>query len=181
MPQILVIRHSLAQANEEGILMGAKFDSPLSEKGREVAAQKGRTLLAEGFMPDRVFTSELTRAKQTADIIIQELGITLKTEAMPGFNERDFGVHDGKPYLSVLAAFETYGDNPPTVEPATTFVARVMEAFQFVQAETTGVTLIVTHSNPEMVMQTAVYNPDATQEFWKLGDPAYCEGFTYTF
>jgi len=181
MPSLTVIRHSLALANEQGILMGAKLDSPLSKKGIEVARAKGAALKAEGFLPDKVYTSKLARAKQTAEIILEELGAEVMIAELAALNERDFGEHDGKPYQSVLTAFDTYGDNPPTIEPVEHFVRRVVSAFEEIKSNTTGTTLVVTHSNPVMVMQRAIFDPESLRKFWELGDPAYCEGFVYNF
>ena len=181
MAQLIVLRHSLAEANEQGILMGAKLDSPLSEKGQEIARQKGKALRAEKFAPDRVYTSQLQRAKQTAEIIVNELGAQPMVIELEGLNERDFGIYDGKPYKYVLEALEKEGDNPETVEPADVFIRRVTAALDIIKNETTGTTLVITHSNPAMVMQTALFNPDNLQRFWELGDPPYCGGFTYEF
>ena len=181
MPSITVIRHSLAQANEQGVLMGAKLNSPLSEKGIELAKSKGMAFKNEGFAPDRVYTSQLLRAKQTADTILDTLGLTPPLVELADLNERDFGIHDGQPYKSVLDAFEKYGDNPPTIETVSAFVARVSQAWEQIKNETDGVTLVVTHSNPEMVLQCLAFYPDRVERFWELGDPAYCEGFIYEF
>jgi broad specificity phosphatase PhoE len=161
--------------------MGAKLDSPLSEKGIELAKQKGIALRAEGFRPNRVYTSSLLRAKQTARIILDEIGVDARVIELSDLNERDFGKHEGKPYKSVLDAFEKEGANPATVETVDIFVQRVLRAFEHIKDETTGTTLIVTHSNPEMVLQTAIENPDNILKFWELGDPHYCEGFAYEF
>jgi broad specificity phosphatase PhoE len=180
MPSITVIRHSVAVANEQKILMGAKFESPLSDKGREIARQKGAALKAAGFIPDRVYTSELTRARQTAEIILAELKAAPIITELLQLNERDFGEHDGKPYDSVLQAFATYGENPPTIETVEDFVARVSEAWEMIKADAGQCTLVVTHSNPEMVLQTLAFNPQNVNRFWELGDPTYCEGFEVT-
>jgi broad specificity phosphatase PhoE len=181
MSRLVILRHSLALANEQGILMGAKLDSPLSEKGKEIARQKGISLRAEGFAPNRVYTSKLSRAVQTADIILQELGSSVPITRLDALNERDFGKHDGKPYKFVIEAFEKYGDNPPTIEHVQPFVNRVISALETIKLDTTDTTLVVTHSNPVMVMQTAIFEPDKLTKFWELGDPAYCQGFVYDF
>ena len=178
MPRLTVIRHSLAKANEQGILMGATLDSPLSEKGISVAAQKGKALRAEGFTPDKVFTSKLTRARQTAEIILTTLGLSIPIIELESLNERDFGKYDGQPYKYVIEAFEKEGDNPETIEPVDAFVNRVSAAYEQIKKETTGTTLVVTHSNPEMLMQTLALDPDNLDKFWELGDPAHCEGFS---
>lgn len=179
MAEIMIIRHSLAKANEQGILMGAKLDSPLSEKGQELAKQKGKSLKAKNYTPNRVYVSGLARTRQTAEIILDVLGVSVPVIELTGLNERDFGIYDNKPYKFVLDAFEKEGDNPETVEKVDVFVQRVMEAFEQIKREAKGRTQVVTHSNPEMVMQTAVENPANLQHFWELGDPAYCEGFEY--
>lgn len=176
MSQLAVIRHSKAQANEDGILMGAKFDSPLSPNGIELARQKGQALKAEGFAPDHIFCSQLQRAIQTAEIIKKELELGLEITQLPGLNERDFGEHDGKPYDSVLKAFEQYGNNPPTIEPVQPFVDRVLSALEEIK-QASGTILVVTHSNPEMVLQAALLKQVPIEKFWELGDPPYCEGF----
>lgn len=157
--------------------MGSKLDSPLSEKGRQIAAKKGDALKQAGFSPDKVYTSKLKRARETAEIILSSLGATPTITELESLNERDFGRYDGQPYKYVLDAFEREGENPETIETVDNFVRRVVAAYEDIKQSTTGTTLVVTHSNPEMVMQTAAFNPDKLQRFWELGDPAYCEGF----
>ena len=181
MAKLLVIRHSKARANEQGILMGIKLDSPLSENGITLAQKRGQELHSQSFVPDRVYTSKLKRAKQTAQIILDELGVTTEIIELTSLNERDFGEHDGKPYRFVLEAFEKYGENPPTIEAVRPFIDRILEGLTQIKEETSGTTLVVTHSNPVMVMQTALFNPGDLEHYWELGDPEYCQGFTYEF
>jgi probable phosphoglycerate mutase len=171
----------MAEANEQGILMGSKLDSPLSEKGIELAKAKGDSLAGGKFTPDRVYTSQLLRARQTAETILDILGLTPSLIELSNLNERDFGIHDGQPYKSVLAAFEKYGENPPTIEPVNNFVNRVSQAWEQIKNETTATTMVVTHSNPEMVLQCLAFYPETVERFWELGDPSYCEGFVYEF
>ena len=159
--------------------MGAKLDSPLSENGRALAKKCGQDLKARLLTPDRIYTSGLIRAKQTAEIITSELGIKNEITEILDFNERDFGDYDGKPYSYILEAGAKYGDNPPSVEPVKSFIARVLAGLNQVREETTGTTLVITHSNPVMVMQAALFSPNMLDAFWKLGDPDYCQGFVY--
>lgn len=183
MPEMLVLRHAKAKANEQGILMGSslKMNSDLSKAGVSMAHAKGVKLRKASFRPDRVYYSELARAKQTAEIILQELGIAIDITPLAALNERDFGKYDGKPYKFVLEAFDKYPVDPPTVEPVNKFIARVLDGFNRIKSAASGTTLVVTHSNPVMVMQTAAFNPDMLERFWELGDPEYCEGFTYQY
>lgn len=160
--------------------MGAKLDSPLSAAGIALAHAKGAALKAAGYTPTKVYSSQLLRAKQTLAIILEELGITLAAVELADLNERDFGVYDGKPYKYVLEALEKYGDTPPTFEPTEAFTQRVCRALDEIKQATDGTTLVVSHSNPVMVMQTVLEEPDRLAEFWYRGDPPYCEGFEHT-
>lgn len=160
--------------------MGAKFESDLSPQGEEIAHAKGVQLKDSGFYPERVYTSQLRRTKQTADIILKVLGIEVEPINLTDLNERDFGDHDGKPYSSVIEAFNMYGENPPSIENVSTFVQRVTTAWDQILAESPGVdTLVITHSNPEMVLECLATKKEQLERFWELGDPAYCEGFEY--
>jgi phosphohistidine phosphatase len=49
---------------------------PLTRKGRAQAARLGAFLLATGVRPDRIITSPLVRARQTAEIVGEALGLT---------------------------------------------------------------------------------------------------------
>jgi broad specificity phosphatase PhoE len=180
MAKILIIRHSIAQANAEGIMMGSRVDSPLADTGIAIAKARGAAFREQGFKPDKVYCSTLSRAKQTAEIILQELDRNVPITQLAALNERDFGQYSGKPYRFALDAFEEYGADPPTVEPVDAFVKRVTDVFEHIKNEAVGTTLVVTHSNTEMVMRALVFRPAMVQKFWELGDPPYCEGFELT-
>lgn len=181
MPSLTVLRHSLAAANEQGILMGAsrQVDSPLSEKGIALAKAKGASLKAAGFRPDKVFTSQLARARQTAEIILDELGSDADIIELPELNERSFGQYEGKPYAAVFEAFDKYGDNPPTIETAAAVRERVSAALARIKQETTGQTLVISHSSPVMALEAMLLHPEMLAQYWDREDPAYCEGFVY--
>jgi len=180
MAKLVVLRHSRAVANEQHILMGRKLDSPLSEGGIALAHKKGKALRAQSFKPDKVYTSQLRRAVQTAQILLAEIGSDTEIIQLADLNERDFGQYDGRPYAAVLNAFATFGDNPPTIEPVTAFITRVSRVLARLK-RSTGTTLVITHSNPAMVMQAALFHPKKLQRFWDIGDPQYCEGFIYEY
>jgi len=181
MPRILIIRHAQSEANLQRILMGSKLDSPLSPHGKQAASNKGSQLKEEGFRPDAVFTSALTRTKETANIIISQLDLDLTIIELAELNERDFGQYDGKPYEQVIEAFDHFGPNPPTVEQAKYFIERVQKGLETVKKAGHDTTLVVTHSNVVNVLQAALFQPDKLENYWELPDPSYCEGFIYNF
>jgi phosphohistidine phosphatase len=68
MSEILVIRHADALPPvEQGTLADA--DRPLTERGQTQAQQLGQVLAKRGILPQRILTSPLRRAADTAEII----------------------------------------------------------------------------------------------------------------
>ena len=65
-----VVRHGSTKANEERIIMG-HLDTPLSEVGIADAEFLVRRLKNISF--DKIYSSDLKRATQTADIIAQHI------------------------------------------------------------------------------------------------------------
>ena len=66
MADIYLMRHGQTQLNVEHRFQG-RADIPLNEKGLRQAAEAGRALRAAGIVPDRIYTSPLRRAMQTAE------------------------------------------------------------------------------------------------------------------
>lgn len=77
MTQIAIIRHGTTSWNKAGKLQGHS-DIPLDEEGVQQAIKLGQRLTGETW--DLVYSSHLIRARQTAAIIAQELGIETVTE-----------------------------------------------------------------------------------------------------
>ena len=53
---------------------------PLSDKGRQQAERLGRHLAAAGFVPDAVLTSPRVRARETAEIVADRLGVAVRID-----------------------------------------------------------------------------------------------------
>lgn len=179
MSHLTVLRHSLATANEQGLLMGPMLDCPLSVEGIALARNKGHALKANGYKPDVVFSSQLSRAKKTAETIIEVLGIKLGITELEWLNERDFGKYDGQPIQELLDAFLRYGPNPPTVETFDHFVGRIVRGLDEVHKDTSKNILIVTHSNTLNAMKAVLLKQVELTRFWETDIPEYCEGFEY--
>ena len=161
--------------------MGSGLNSGLSEQGVKLAQAKAMRLKADGFTPEKVYTSSLLRTKQTAEKILETLGLDLEIIELAGLNERDFGIYDGRPVQELLDGFDKHGPNPPTVETVDHFVTRIVECLEQIKKDTNNATLVVTHNNPVNVMKSALFNPENLQSYWETDNPDYCEGFTYSF
>src|SRR3989344_2233433 len=94
MATLVLVRHGESEWNAKGLWTGWT-DIPLSEKGREEAKTAATALKNIQF--DLAYTSILSRAKETLEIIKQTLGIAnLTTIESPALNERDYGEYTGK-------------------------------------------------------------------------------------
>ena len=88
---LVLVRHGQSEWNLKNLFTGWK-DPDLTEKGVEEAKSAGRKLKAEGFTFDTAFTSELSRAQRTLDLMLEELGQTgLPIIRDVALNERDYG------------------------------------------------------------------------------------------
>ena len=95
-----IIRHGQSEGNAEKILQGQK-EYPLSEMGRLQAKARGRafkqTLGGEKLL---FFSSPMGRARETADIISEEAGLS-KPVLLDFLIEMDLGVWTGKTWDQV--------------------------------------------------------------------------------
>ena len=92
MDRILVlVRHGQSEWNLKNLFTGWK-DVGLTEKGVAEAKTAGERLKRKGLKFDIAYTSVLTRAQRTLDLMLAELGQTgLKTIKDQALNERDYG------------------------------------------------------------------------------------------
>ena len=90
--EIILIRHGQSTANASGVWQG-QLDFPLSEQGRLQAADTGRAL--KGTKISGVYTSPLSRAFETAQIVAWEAGFSGEVVPMPNLMERHGGILEG--------------------------------------------------------------------------------------
>jgi 2,3-bisphosphoglycerate-dependent phosphoglycerate mutase len=96
MTHLLVLcRHGQSEWNLKNLFTGWK-DPDLTAQGVEEAKAGGRKLKAAGIAFDLAFTSDLSRAQKTCDLILAELGQSgLETHRDVALNERDYGELSG--------------------------------------------------------------------------------------
>ena len=88
---LVLVRHGQSEWNLKNLFTGWK-DPGLTEKGVAEAKAAGQALRARGLHFDIAFTSDLTRAKNTLKLILEEMGQTgLETRQDIALNERDYG------------------------------------------------------------------------------------------
>src|SRR6201984_84641 len=88
---LVLVRHGQSDWNLKNLFTGWK-DPAMSEQGIAEAKDAGRKLRAQGLRFDIAFTSVLTRAQHTLELILSEIGQTgLATKKDLALNERDYG------------------------------------------------------------------------------------------
>lgn len=112
--RIVFVRHGEIRQHKEKIFLG-QYDPPLSDKGKDQAKEAGEALLKleQKLESDRIYTSDLVRASETALIIGEITGLKILEE--PGFREMSLGGWDGKLISRIRADFpelyERRGEN----------------------------------------------------------------------
>ena len=88
---LVLVRHGQSEWNLKNLFTGWK-DPDLTEQGVAEAVEAGRKLKGQGLVFDVAFTSVLTRAQHTLDLMLAELGQTkIPVHKHLALNERDYG------------------------------------------------------------------------------------------
>ena len=145
MTTLLIARHGETEWNREERYQG-HADPPLNATGRAQAEELGARLAGEPL--DAIYTSDLRRASQTAEIVGRRLGLPVGHE--PGLREIDVGSWqgltkaqlDGRPWDG-----ETYEQHSE----------RVLRAVRQIAARyPNGRVLVVSHGGTLRRLQTVV-------------------------
>lgn len=161
MTELLFIRHGLTDWNRELRFQG-QTDIPLNDAGQAQAARLGARLATERH--DALFSSDLTRARQTAAPVAAAWG--LPAVALAGLREQHFGILEGLTAPTIqhrhpdlwarwLEADADFA--PPGGESTRQFHTRVLEAVKQLAALGAGQRLtVVTHGGVlDMLWRTA--------------------------
>lgn len=71
MRTLILLRHAKSSWSDESL---ADFDRPLADRGRKTAPGMGRHMREIGLTPDQVLCSPALRTRQTAALVLAELG-----------------------------------------------------------------------------------------------------------
>ncbi len=88
---LVLVRHGQSIWNKKNLFTGWK-NPGLTDQGASEAENTGEKLKEQGFSFDVMFTSELKRAQNTGEIILEKLNESnLTTIKSANLNERDYG------------------------------------------------------------------------------------------
>lgn len=152
MTTILLVRHGETDWNREGRWQG-HADPPLNDAGRLQAEQLAGTLAADP--PTGVYSSDLRRARETAAIVGDRLGLPVRLD--PRLREVDVGEWTGLTHAEVERLYpegfsRRAGGGVAGWDEGETYEQlreRVLEALRAIAAEHDGGrALVVTHGGP---------------------------------
>ncbi|WP_034509383.1 histidine phosphatase family protein [Blastococcus sp. URHD0036] len=90
---LLLVRHGQSEWNAAGRLQGQTADIPLTDLGHAQAESAARELA--GSQPGALLSSDLLRARQTAEHCARTTGLAVSTT--PALREQGYGVLEGRP------------------------------------------------------------------------------------
>ena len=144
---IYIVRHGQTEGNKANILQGRGSDRPLNETGEQQAEKVRRWFCGRRIMIDRVYSSPLLRAVQTARIIAGDVPIITDEHLL----EMDYGPYEGMdlkdPAPEVMTFFSDFVHPPAPegMEPLHSVVARAGSFLEEIR-ELSGNILISTHA-----------------------------------
>ena len=148
----LLLRHGQSTWNADGRWQGWA-DPSLSEAGREQAEAAAALLAGAGeTFPGGVVSSDLARARETADIVATAMSLG-DVRLDPALRERDVGAWSGLTTAQIEARWPGWLDawrrgelaSPPGGEDDRHFVSRTLAATERHAATATGDLLLVVH------------------------------------
>jgi probable phosphoglycerate mutase len=165
--RLTLVRHGQSVANRDGRVQG-HLDSPLSDHGRRQAAALAAAWMADGVQFDRLLSSPLMRARQTAEIFALNFGLDVELDQV--WMERDLGRAQGMPLADFLADASRRPARTPfepafeSGESAWDLHGRAARALQGVVRQPPGSHLIVSHGGLlNAVLRVALGIPPTAQ------------------
>ena len=151
------VRHGQTVWNVENKICGAT-DSPLTEHGRQQAAETGKNIVENGIKADEILYSPLMRAADTARHISEITGIPAREE--PRLIEQNFGKYestprDGEEFRKAKQQFVTRYEGG---ESMLHLAQRIYNLLDDIKAESDKKTyILVAHNGISRVVQSYFY------------------------
>jgi ribonuclease H / adenosylcobalamin/alpha-ribazole phosphatase len=160
MERALLVRHGESVFSARGLATGrVDVRCPLTERGRAQARALAKDIAGEDI--DLCVTSELERARQTADIALAQRSV--RRIVLPELNDPLYGNYEGGPldaYLTWAFANGSAAEPPGGGERRQTLVARYAAGFRRIVEGPERAALVVTHSLPIAYVLMALAGQD---------------------
>lgn len=170
--QYFILRHGQSLRNIENIAVcwPEKIYSPLTERGKKQIKEVAKKIKKEKI--DLIFSSDILRTRQTAEITGKELGLEPKLDKR--LREVNIGILNGKPINEIGRFWDKEGKllpleyylrrfqvAPPEGENYTDAEKRIYGFIKEIDKKYQGKNiLIVSHQRPLTLLEKAIYNYD---------------------
>jgi broad specificity phosphatase PhoE len=171
--KLYLVRHGQTLWNQEGRLQG-HTDIPLSEAGVEEALQLAPLLEPCRF--DFVLTSDLARAVQTTELLLNGQASRPPAEPTSLLREVNFGKWEGLTYAEIRATNEAlwkrwlhdpFETAPPGGESLNEAIQRLTQILSRLRARPNGHVLIVAHQTSLQLLLTELLGLPR-RHYWKF-------------
>ncbi|MCR5845998.1 MAG: histidine phosphatase family protein [bacterium] len=170
--KVYIVRHGETEKNKEKVLQG-RSNSPLNDAGR-AQSRKVRDWFAEqGILFDKVYSSPLSRAMETARIIAGDSADLISDDRLL---EMDYGPYEGSsltdPLPEIVEFFSDFVNNPAPegMESLSEIVARLGNFMMEIANDGEECVLVATHA---IAMKGAIeyLTPDSKGKYWSTYFP----------
>ncbi len=183
---VFLIRHGNTELNKKKAFRG-HIDVPLDGEGLEQAEKTAKFLRDIDF--DIIYSSPLSRAMQTADIIKDSQKKEVKVITEPGFLDISFGEWEGKTYDEAQAqypdVFKVWAKEPhkakvPGGETLSEVKKRARETLNDIVSDRNGSTIgIVSHRMINKLLINSILGMDGSKLWLIKQDPCCINIFQY--
>ena len=174
--KLYIIRHGETDLNAKSVMQGW-VDPPINQSGRELAAMTGQAMKDIRF--DRCISSPLSRARETAEIVLRESGNEIPITTDDRLREMSCGDIEEKSITEMGDVARLFFVDPfrfpgfPNGETIQDLCSRTQEFFRELTAVDDGKTyLISTHGCAMRAMLNYLF--DDPSDYWRGRAPYNC-------
>ena len=164
---LYIMRHGQTAMNKAKTLQG-RSDYPLNEAGENQAAAAGAWLAGEGIVFDRVYSSPLVRAVQTARLVAGDVPVQTEERLI----EMDYGPYEGmdltKPAPEIITFFSDFVNNPAPegMEPLGSVVERLGAFLETIREEAQEKNVLISTHAIAMKGALEYLTPESRGSYW---------------
>lgn len=164
---LYIIRHGETANNRKKLLQG-RSDKPLNDKGIAQAEEAGRLFASRGIVFDKVYSSPLIRAVQTAQAIAGDAEVVTDDRLI----EMDYGPYEGMdltaPAPEVMAFFMDFAGTPAPdgMEQLGSVVSRLGEFLEEIREEAVNKNVLISTHAIAMKGALEYLTPGSNGTYW---------------
>lgn len=143
MMKIYFVRHGQTRFNAKRLIQG-RVDEPLNKVGIKQAKETGQIIKGLNIKIDKIVTSPLSRAFETAYLVARKNSYKDNIEVIPNLAERDFGKYELTTIAESFPIVMVDGFSEPGFEDSETLIKRVKSVINYLYNKYQGKTIIAT-------------------------------------